>query len=489
MSLCSCSQSTEQPVQSSFTAGTYEVSETGINEFTLFFTFSEDALTDIEVIEENETFGTGKTAIEKGMDVILLESTDLLGGTSMGAAYLVGGSTNLQKELGVDCTQEDVTNWLMTRTGETSDDLYDPEWNVKFSEGATETINWLIDQGVKLNKIDPSLSRAHVSSDYTVAGNAMLDGLSAKLEELNADVRLGNKASELIVEDGKVTGVVVETSNGTYSIHAENVLLCTGGYFANQEMVKQYFTEFVDLNLPSDARIGSDGSGMLMAQEAGAQLANMNEGNVFPFAVNVNGVEYNTPLGFIWMGGIAVNQEGQRFTDETAKYLTVSKEILKQTDAQAYVVFDQTTFNTASATSADQLNQLMINGLIEKYDTLEELAAAHQIPADQLTETVAHYTELVHNGADTDFNRPYYYMQYSDMATAPYYVVKTEMCLHTSWGGIVTDIHGQVLNEQGEVIDGLYAAGECTQSKVQGNGSATQGPVWGRISVDHMLSE
>ena len=419
MSLCSCSQSTEQPVQSSFTAGTYEVSETRINEFTLFFTFSEDALTDIEVIEENETFGTGKTAIEKlsaqaleyqttnldvisaatvtsaafkralnkavemaggdasllngevpqenykdtecdlvvvgaenagmvaavyaienGMDVILLESTDLLGGTSMGAAYLVGGSTNLQKELGVDCTQEDVTNWLMTRTGETSDDLYDPEWNVKFSEGATETINWLIDQGVKLNKIDPSLSRAHVSSDYTVAGNAMLDGLSAKLEELNADVRLGNKASELIVEDGKVTGVVVETSNGTYSIHAENVLLCTGGYFANQEMVKQYFTEFADLNLPSDARIGSDGSGMLMAQEAGAQLANMNEGNVFPFAVNVNGVEYNTPLGFIWMGGIAVNQEGQRFTDETAKYLTVSKEILKQTDAQAYVVFD-----------------------------------------------------------------------------------------------------------------------------------------------------
>ena len=64
MSLCSCSQSTEQPVQSSFTAGTYEVSETGINEFTLSFTFSEDALTDIEVIEENETFGTGKQRLK-----------------------------------------------------------------------------------------------------------------------------------------------------------------------------------------------------------------------------------------------------------------------------------------------------------------------------------------------------------------------------------------------------------------------------------------
>ena len=74
-----------------------------------------------------------------------------------------------------------------------------------------------------------------------------------------------------------------------------------------------------------------------------------------PFRKLRNWYSEQTPTtkGFIWMGGIAVNQEGQRFTDETAKYLTVSKEILKQTDAQAYVVFDQTTFNTASATSAD----------------------------------------------------------------------------------------------------------------------------------------
>ena len=198
-----------------------------------------------------------------------------------------------------------------------------------FSEKATETVDWLIEKGVKLNRIDSSLSRAHVSSDYSVAGNAMVDGMTQLLDELGADVRLGNTATGLVMEDGAVTGVTVEADGSSYTISAPNVILCTGGYFANSEMVKEYFTDFADLNLPTDARKGADGSGMLMAQEAGAALANLDEGNVFPFAINVNGVEYNTPLGFVWMGGIAVNKNGERFTDETAKYLTVSREILK----------------------------------------------------------------------------------------------------------------------------------------------------------------
>lgn len=202
-----------------FQAGTHEVTKTGINEFTLAFTFSDTALTDIQVVKENETFGTGTVAIRKmakqaiecqtaqpdavsgatvtsfafrsalqeaikeaggdpaafrgeipaeqwedtscdlvvvgagnagmvaaakgaqaGLKVILLETTDLMGGTSMGAAYLVGGSTKVQKELGVECTQEDVTKWLLTRTGETSDDLFDPEWCRLFSQKATEVL-------------------------------------------------------------------------------------------------------------------------------------------------------------------------------------------------------------------------------------------------------------------------------------------------------------------------------------------------------------
>lgn len=563
LGLCGCSSQTEateapgtsaaaqtetEPAQtepaedaaSAFTPGTYEVTVTGINDFTLAFTFDETALTDIQVIEQNETFGTGTVAIEKmseqaiqyqtsepdivsgatvtsfafksalsqaieqaGGDPVAFvgeipstvyedTSCDLVvvgaGNAGMVAAYLVAGSTTLQQELGVDCTQQDVTDWLLTRTGETSDDLYDPEWCELFSEKATETVDWLIEKGVKLNRIDSSLSRAHVSSDYSVAGNAMVDGMTQLLDELGADVRLGNTATGLVMEDGAVTGVTVEADGSSYTISAPNVILCTGGYFANSEMVKEYFTDFADLNLPTDARKGADGSGMLMAQEAGAALANLDEGNVFPFAINVNGVEYNTPLGFVWMGGIAVNKNGERFTDETAKYLTVSREILKQPDAEAYVIFDQTVMNNIAATSPDHLQHLMINGLIEEYETIEELAAAHGFDSETLTNTIQHYSELVAGQADTDFGRPYYYMQGSDMTTAPYYFIDTEMCLHTTWGGIVTNIDGQVLTENGEVIPGLYAAGECTQTKVQGNGSATQGPVWGSICVETILS-
>lgn len=554
-----------------FQAGTYEVTKTGINEFTLAFTFSDTALTDIQVVKENETFGTGTVAIRKmakqaiecqtaqpdavsgatvtsfafrsalqeaikeaggdpaafrgeipaeqwedtscdlvvvgagnagmvaaakgaqaGLKVILLETTDLMGGTSMGAAYLVGGSTKVQKELGVECTQEDVTKWLLTRTGETSDDLFDPEWCRLFSQKATEVLDWLYDSGIKINKIDASLSRAHVSTDFASAGNAMADmeaGMPALLDKLGVDTRLGNTATALLTENGKVTGVTVEAGGSTYQIHADNVILCTGGYFANGEMVAENFTDFADLDLPTDARKGADGSGMKMAQEAGAALANLNEGNVFPFAINVNGVELNTPLVFVWRGGLAVNKNGERFTDETAKYLTVSRALLKQPDAEAYVIFDQTVMDTVSAQRTEQVQQLMINGLIDKYDTIEDMARAHGMDPQTLKATIEHYSELVKGGADTDYNRPYYYMAGSDMTTGPYYFIDTEMCLHTSWGGIVTNIDGQVLTESGDVIEGLYAAGECTQSKVQGNGSATQGPVWGSICVETILAQ
>lgn len=160
--------------------------------------------------------------------------------------------------------------------------------------------------------------------------------------------------------------------------------------------------------------------------------------------------------------------------------------------AVKYQTSEPDTVSSATVTSsaiADQLEHLMVNDLIEKYDTLEEMAVAHDMDPKVLTATVQRYSGLVKGGADTDYNRPYYCMAGSDMSTGPYYFIDTEMCLHTSWGGIVTNIDGQVLTPAEKVISGLYAAGECTRSKVQGNGSAAQGPVWGSICEETILKQ
>ena len=186
---------------------------------------------------------------------------------------------------------------------------------------------------------------------------------------------------------------------------------------------------------------------------------------------------------------IKVSCTGQieRFCDESAKYLPVSREVLKQTDSQAFMVFDQTVYDTLE--SNGKFQTLLYGKKVEKFDTLEELADFYGIDKANLVETVAHYTELVRCGADTDFNRPYYYMKGSDMSTAPYYGIKTNLCLHTAWGGIRTDIDARVLRADGTAITGLYAAGECTANMVQGNGSATQTAVWGRIAVETAMDE
>ena len=115
---------------------------------------------------------------QAGLKVILLETTNLMGGTSMGAVYLAGGSAKMQKELEMDCTQEDVTNWLLPRTGEAGDDLYDPAWCRRFFQKAAEVLKWLYASGIKINKMDASLSRAPISADFSTAVNAMA-GMSA----------------------------------------------------------------------------------------------------------------------------------------------------------------------------------------------------------------------------------------------------------------------------------------------------------------------
>lgn len=293
-------------------------------------------------------------------------------------------------------------------------------------------------------------------------------------------IRLNTKATELIVEDGKVTGVkAYDTVSGQQYALYGNVILATGGYGANAELVAQLHSipELMTSNAAS-----STGDGMLMAQAIGAALTGMDKIQIHPHGNPETGALQSHFAGSV-TNSIYVNKEGRRFTEETGRRDTISEDTLEQTDHIMFSIYDARTASEASDSAVEMGNAY-------KADTLEELAQLAGIDAQGLVEEVAHYNEMVAAGEDTDFGKKAVELKIEE---APFYCVPLSPTIHHTMGGLKIDTDARVYNEAGEVIDGLYAAGEVTGGIHGGNrigGNAiTDIIVYGRIAGENALAD
>lgn len=293
-------------------------------------------------------------------------------------------------------------------------------------------------------------------------------------------IMLNTKATELIVEDGKVTGVkAYDTVSGQQYALYGNVILATGGYGANAELVAQLHSipELMTSNAAS-----STGDGMLMAQEIGAALTGMDKIQIHPHGNPQTGALQSHFAGSV-TNSIYVNKEGRRFTEETGRRDTISEDTLEQTDHIMFSIYDARTASEASDSAVEMGNAY-------KADTLEELAQLAGIDAQGLVEEVAHYNEMVAAGEDTDFGKKAVELKIEE---APFYCVPLSPTIHHTMGGLKIDTDARVYNEAGEVIDGLYAAGEVTGGIHGGNrigGNAiTDIIVYGRIAGENALAD
>ncbi len=280
------------------------------------------------------------------------------------------------------------------------------------------------------------------------------------------EIMLNTPATELIKEGKKVVGLKAVAEDGTtYNIKSSHgVLLATGGFSGNPEMLREYNEMWPwdeKTSLPTTNVYGHHGDGIKLALGEGAALGMMDSLMMFPFSDVKNGADETT------VGAdtdcLLVNAKGERFIDETVDRYTMTEALMQQPDAVLYLLSDKDTSRVEGDKNyyGHSIQRLLDQEQLYRADTLEDLAK--QIGADPATfkATVERYNEIARKGEDPDFGRMIFTSD-SPIENPPFYASPRTWAAHITEGGVVTDDISQVIREDGTSIEGLYAAGEVT---------------------------
>ena len=422
--------------------------------------------------------GAGMSAATRlaqlGKSVILVEKSGFLGGAisvSGGNQVVMGSQLQIDNGVADDSVESMVADFEANGANKNNKEIL-----TLFAENVGATTDWLVAScGITFEEGLHQLGEYSHNRElaYTGGGAGFAEAMRKAVEEAGVQVLLNTKAESLIADNGTVTGVKAASSDADYTLTAGDVVLATGGYGANKDMLTDEMKSALYYGPAS-----STGEGIQMAQAVGAQTANMEYGKRYPNGIEVSeGMAKSTIAGNIvgWtMSAILVNKDGNRVVNEKASNRTILEEELKQEGGELYLLLDAETFEAwkaklapAGISDADIEKYLEANGtttpVFAHGETLEEAAAAAGINADNLKATVEKYNGFVAKGSDDDFGRAATYLT-KTIGEGPYYIVEQKPRFATTMGGLVINTSMQVLNEAGEPISGLYAAGEnCGQ--------------------------
>ncbi|MCF0170160.1 flavocytochrome c [Fusobacterium varium] len=324
-------------------------------------------------------------------------------------------------------------------------------------------------------------------------GVEMISKLLAKAEELNIPVLYETPAVELIVDKGRVTGVKALSEDKEYTFLAKDgVILASGGFGSNLEMRVKYNKD-VDENILSTNTVGITGDGITMAEKIGAQLEDMPFIQTYPTCDPISGaLLYFGDVRLIG-GSILVNQEGKRFVEELERRDVISMAIKNQTGNAAYQFCDEAQVKLSGVAEhhADEMNYLFNNKLLVKADTIKEAADFFGIDAAELEKTVEKYNQYAKDGKDLEFNKRGKLTPFE--AKGPFYIMKAVPAVHHTMGGVKIDENARVINTKGEIIKGLYGAGEVTGdihgTNRLGSDAIADITVFGRIAGQNVVKD
>ena len=262
-----------------------------------------------------------------------------------------------------------------------------------------------------------------------------------------------------------MVGVEAKHSDNTnYILNAnKGVILATGGFSANVELREKYNTKwsYVGEDLPSTNNKAMQGDGLVMALELGADVIDIDHYQFMPLAD-----ETGDPHGLIGDSqGLFINKEGKRFVNEGADRTVIVNAIMNQTDKGMFLIsskdgsgLDADGYNSFGA----HIDSLIEKGVVLKADTLEELAKLMEVDEKVFLETVKTHNENVLNESDEEFNKTIFREKSLIAETGPYYASWKMPAIHITKGGILVNTSEQVINTDGNPIEGLYAAGEVS---------------------------
>lgn len=361
----------------------------------------------------------------------------------------------------------------------------------KFADNTLPAIQWLESLGMEFKPdvftvLGALWNRSH--KPVKPLGTGYIETYMNYIEENNDDIEVmvDTKASSFIVEDGVVKGVNAESNGGKVTLHAnKGVVLAAGGFGANVDMREQYNTLWPSLkNVKTTNHTGATGDGVVMAQEIDASLVGMEYIQLLPMGDPKTGsLSGNIEQGV--QNRIFVNKEGNRFVDEGARRDVMTKGLMEQTDSSMWVIVDKHSYPSGDTKNNfnETIDDLVAAGRAYKGDTLEDLAKQIGVDPANLVNAVDKFNKAVDGTISDEFGRTLFA---DKIDTAPYYAGARVPTVHHTMGGVEINEQAQVLDVNGQVIKGLYAAGEVTggihgTNRLGGNALADIA-VFGRIA-------
>lgn len=391
-------------------------------------------------------------AAQGGAEVLLLEKQQRpMSNTSRSGGMIPAAGTRLQKEAGIEETAEEFAEDIFRKNGHTSD----KEMTLHLARISKDLIEWLIDEvGVDLvfshDFKYPAHSefRMHVPPNRT--GLALVTDLrSAAEDHANIEIFDDAPAVGLIVDnENSVVGVTVQRGEAQERVKAKKVILASNGFAGNSEMVKKYCPEMADALYFGGE--GNTGEGILWGIELGAEVAFM---DAYQAHASV-AVPHNILITYalIMEGGIQVNNQGQRFGNESAGYSKHALAVIAQPEHVAWDIYDEGLHQLGL--NFDDYRDAIGAGAIKHADSLEELAEELGIDKDGLQTTFDQYQAVARGEAEDQFGRPD-----CKILESPFYGVKITGALFHTQGGLKVDFDARVLKEDGTPIPNLYAGG------------------------------
>ncbi|WP_288489338.1 flavocytochrome c [uncultured Limosilactobacillus sp.] len=425
--------------------------------------------------------GTGLSAAiqanELGMKVAVLEKEEELGGnTNRASSGMNAAETNVQLHHGVIDNVADFYHETYKDGGR----LNDKDMLGYFVYHTAPAIDWLADHDIKLDDITitggMSKKRTHRPASMAPIGGFLVKSLLKVVAQEDIPVFNKTKVTELRrADDGRVNGVKVDADGITKIINAKAVILATGGFGASKEYIKRFRPDLESYKTTNQP--GATGDGLKLAENVGAELMQMNLVQVHPTVQQDNPHVYLIGEAVRGEGAILVNAEGKRFVNELNTRKIVSNAITALPEHSAYLILDQGIRDHVKAIEFYDKVGLVVHG-----ETIEDLAKKINVDPSNLKQTVATWNQAVENHDDAEFGRT---TGIDRGITNPgFFAIHIAPAIHYTMGGIHITPKTQVLDGNGDIIKGLFAAGEVAgglhgNNRVGGN-SIAETIVFGR---------
>lgn len=451
------------------------------------------------------------TAAENGARVLVLEKAAAAGGTTSmaGGHFYLGGGTAVQQATGHEDSAEEMYKYLVAVTE-------DPELDKirAYCDHSVEHFDWLESLGFQFErsyypgkvvvppgteglsytgneKVWPFIDQAKPAPrGHSVPVPGELGGadmviqlLLKRAAELGVQFRYETGATNLVVADGVVQGVAWKHFTETGAVKAKSVIIAAGGFAMNAEMVAQYTPELGQerktkhhglvapyiLGNPND-----DGLGIKLGVSAGGVAKNLDQAFITAAAYPPE----------ILLTGVIVNKDGHRFVAEDSYHSRTSAFVLEQPDHAAYLIVDEAHM---------QMPEMPLIKFIDGYETIAEVEQALGIPSGNLAATLERYNTNAAAGVDPDFHKQPDYLAPQDTGPFAAFDLTLGVAMYSGFtmGGLTVSLDGEVLNESGAVVPGLYAAGACASNIARdGKGYASgvqlgEGSFFGRRAGRH----